>query len=112
MGGSVAGAITQGDTMVRVVLPFHLRTLAHVDDEVTLDVQGAVTIRSVLEALEAKYPVLRGTIRDHDTGTRRAFIRFFACEEDLSHEPLDTPLPEAVVNSKEPFCVIGAIAGG
>ena len=98
--------------MIRVVLPFHLRTLAQVDDEVTLDVQGEVTIRSVLDALEAKYPVLRGTIRDHDTGKRRAFLRFFACEEDLSHEPPDTPLPEAVANGKEPFCVIGAIAGG
>ncbi|HZT68123.1 MAG TPA: MoaD/ThiS family protein [Terriglobia bacterium] len=98
--------------MIRVVLPFHLRTLAQVDDEVTLDIQGPVTQRSVLDALEAKYPVLRGTIRDHDTGKRRAFIRFFACEEDLSHEPPDAPLPEAVVRGAEPFCVIGAIAGG
>jgi molybdopterin synthase sulfur carrier subunit len=98
--------------MIRVVLPFHLRTLAQVDDEVTLDVQGAVTQRTVLDALEAKYPVLRGTIRDHDTGKRRAFLRFFACEEDLSHESPDTPLPEAVASGKEPFCVIGAIAGG
>lgn len=98
--------------MIRVALPFHLRTLAQVDDEVTLDVQGEVTVRSVLDALEAKYPVLRGTIRDHDTGKRRAFIRFFACEEDWSHEPPDAPLPEAVVKGKEPFCVIGAIAGG
>ena len=98
--------------MIRVILPFHLRTLAKVDDEVTLDVQGPVTQRSVLDALEAKYPVLRGTIRDHDTGKRRAFLRFFACEEDLSHEPPDTPLPEAVASGKEPFCVIGAIAGG
>ena len=98
--------------MIRVILPFHLRTLAKVDDEVTLDVQGQVTARSVLDALEAKFPVLRGTIRDHDTGKRRAFIRFFACEEDLSHEPPDTPLPEAVASGKEPFCVIGAIAGG
>jgi molybdopterin synthase sulfur carrier subunit len=98
--------------MIRVVLPFHLRTLAQVDDEVTLDVEGAVTVRSVLDALEAKYPVLRGTIRDHDTGKRRAFIRFFACEEDLSHAPTDNPLPEAVASGKEPFCVIGAIAGG
>ena len=98
--------------MIRVVLPFHLRTLAQVDDEVTLDVQGEVTQRSVLDALEAKYPVLRGTIRDHNTGKRRAFIRFFACEEDLSHEPPDTPLPEAVASGEEPFCVIGAIAGG
>ncbi|HXH51545.1 MAG TPA: MoaD/ThiS family protein [Terriglobia bacterium] len=98
--------------MIRVVLPFHLRTLAQVDDEVTLDVEGAVTQRTVLDALEGKYPVLRGTIRDHDTGKRRAFLRFFACEEDLSHESPDTPLPEAVANGKEPFCVIGAIAGG
>jgi sulfur-carrier protein len=98
--------------VIRVVLPFHLRTLAKVDDEVTLDVQGEVTQRSVLDALEAKYPVLRGTIRDHDTGKRRAFLRFFACEEDLSHEPPDDPLPEAVASGKEPFCVIGAIAGG
>jgi sulfur-carrier protein len=97
---------------VRVILPFHLRTLAKVDDEVALDVPGEVTLRSVLDALEDKYPVLRGTIRDHDTGKRRPFIRFFACEEDLSHEPPDTPLPEAVANGKEPFCVIGAIAGG
>ena len=98
--------------MIRVVLPFHLRTLAQVDDEVALDVKGLVTVRSVLDALEAKYPVLRGTIRDHDTGKRRPFIRFFACEEDLSHEPPDSPLPDAVVSGTEPFCVIGAIAGG
>jgi sulfur-carrier protein len=98
--------------MIRVILPFHLRTLAQVDDEVALEIQGAVTQRSVIDALEARYPVLRGTIRDHDTGKRRPFIRFFACEEDLSHEPPDTPLPEAVANGKEPFCVIGAIAGG
>ena len=98
--------------MIRVVLPFHLRTLAKVDDEVTLDIQGPVTQRSVLDALEAKYPVLRGTIRDHDSAKRRAFIRFFACEEDLSHEPPDAPLPDEVVSGKEPFCVIGAIAGG
>ena len=98
--------------MIRVILPFHLRTLAQVDDEVTLDIQGEVTQRSVLDALEAKYPVLRGTIRDHDTGKRRAFLRFFACEEDLSHESPDTPLPDDVASGKEPFCVIGAIAGG
>ena len=94
------------------MLPFHLRTLAKVDDEVTLEVERPVTQRSVLDALEARYPVLRGTIRDHDTGKRRAFIRFFACGEDLSHEPPDTPLPEAVATGAEPFCVIGAIAGG
>ncbi len=98
--------------MIRVVLPFHLRTLAQVDDEVALDVQGEVTIRSVLDALESKYPVLRGTIRDHDTGKRRPFLRFFACEEDISHEPPDAPLPEAVASGKEPLCVVGAIAGG
>lgn len=98
--------------MIRVSLPTHLRALAKVDDEVALDVQGAVTQASVLDALEARYPVLRGTIREHGTLKRRAFIRFFACEEDLSHESPDTPLPEAVVNGKEPFLVIGAIAGG
>jgi hypothetical protein len=98
--------------MIRVILPFHLRTLAKVDNEITLDVEGEVTTRAVLDALEAKYPVLRGTIRDHDTGKRRAFLRFFACEEDLSHEPPDAPLPEAVASGKEPLCVIGAIAGG
>ena len=98
--------------MIRVVLPFHLRNLAHVGSEVTLDVQGPVTQRSVLDALEAAYPMLRGTIRDHDTLQRRAFLRFFACEEDLSHESPDAPLPEAVSSGKEPFIVIGAIAGG
>jgi sulfur-carrier protein len=98
--------------MIRVILPFHLRTLAQVDDEIELDVQGVVTQRTVLDALEARYPVLRGTIRDHDTGKRRPFIRFFACEEDLSLEPPDAPLPEAVAKGVEPLCVIGAIAGG
>jgi len=98
--------------MIRVMLPFHLRTLAQVDDEVMLDVQGPVTPRSVLDALEARYPVLRGTIRDHATGQRRAFLRFFACEQDLSHESPDAPLPEAVAKGTEPFCIIGAIAGG
>jgi molybdopterin synthase sulfur carrier subunit len=98
--------------MIRVALPAHLRTLAHVDGEVTLDVQGVVTQASVLDALEARYPMLRGTIRDHVTLKRRAFIRFFACEEDLSHEPPDTPLPDAVAKGAEPFLVIGAIAGG
>jgi molybdopterin synthase sulfur carrier subunit len=98
--------------MIRIILPQHLRTLAHVGGEVELDIQGPVTQRSVLDALEARYPMLRGTIRDHDTLQRRAFLRFFACEEDLSHEPPDTPLPEAVVSGKEPFIVIGAIAGG
>jgi sulfur-carrier protein len=104
---------TLGDCyMVRVSLPTHLRALAKIDGEVTLDVQSPVTQRSVLNALEARFPVLRGTIREHGTLKRRAFIRFFACEEDLSHESPDAPLPEAVVNGKEPFLVIGAIAGG
>jgi len=98
--------------MIRVTIPAHLRTLAKVDGELQLDVSPPVTIESVLDALEAKYPVLTGTIRDHDTKQRRAFLRYFACEEDLSLEPPDTPLPEAVVNGKEPFMVIGAIAGG
>ena len=98
--------------MVRVVLPFHLRTLAHVDGEVELEVQGVATQRSVLDALEARYPVLRGTIRDHVTCQRRPFIRFFACEQDLSHDSPDSPLPERVADGAEPFLVIGAIAGG
>jgi molybdopterin synthase sulfur carrier subunit len=98
--------------MVRVVLPFHLRNLAHVDGEVKLEVTGPITQRSVLDALEANYPMLRGTIRDHGTQQRRAFLRFFACEEDLSHEPPDSLLPEAVAKGTEPFIVIGAIAGG
>lgn len=98
--------------MIRIVLPQHLRTLAKVEGEVALDVEGVVTQRSVLDSLEAKYPALCGTIRDHGTLKRRPFIRFFACEEDLSHESPDTPLPEAVVNGTEPLLVIGAIAGG
>lgn len=98
--------------MIRVVLPFHLRNLAHAGSEVTLPVEGPVTQRSVLDALEAHYPMLRGAIRDHDTLQRRAFLRFFACEEDLTHESPDTSLPEAVASGKEPFIVIGAIAGG
>ncbi len=98
--------------MIRVVLPFHLRRLAQVDGEVQIQVQGPVTQRSVLDALEARYPVLCGTIRDHDTLKRRPFLRFFACEEDLSLESPDAPLPAAVVEGKEPFLVIGAIAGG
>ena len=93
-------------------MPPHLRTLAHVDGEVELEVDGPVTQRSVLDALEAGYPMLRGTIRDHDTQQRRAFLRYFACEQDLSHEPPDTPLPEAVARGAEPFIVLGAIAGG
>ena len=98
--------------MIRVELPAHLRTLAHVDGEVKLDVEGRVTQRSVLDALEARYPVLRGTIRDHVTQQRRPFVRFFACEEDLSHEPPDTPLPDAVANGAEPFLIVGAMSGG
>ena len=98
--------------MIRVVLPAHLRTLARVDGEVRLDVDGTVTQRAVLDALEARYPMLRGTIRDHVTKQRRAFLRLFACEEDLSHESPDTPLPEAVANGKEPLLIVGAMAGG
>jgi hypothetical protein len=99
-------------TMIRVILPPHLRTLAHVGSEVTIEVAAPITQRSVLDALEARYPMLRGTIRDHGTQQRRAFLRFFACEEDLSHESPDAPLPDAVASGKEPFIVIGAIAGG
>jgi molybdopterin synthase sulfur carrier subunit len=98
--------------MIRVYLPGHLRTLAQIDGEVELEVGGQVTQRSVLDALELRYPMLKGTIRDHVTGQRRAFLRFFACQEDLSHEPPDAPLPEAVVSGVEPFLVVGAIAGG
>jgi molybdopterin synthase sulfur carrier subunit len=98
--------------MIRVVLPTHLQTLAGVDGEVALDVRGSVTQSTVLDALETRYPVLRGTIRDHSTQRRRAFVRFYACERDLSHEPADAPLPEAVASGTEPFLVVGAIAGG
>ena len=98
--------------MIRVVLPAHLRTLAHVDGEVKLQVDGPVTQRSVLDALEARYPMLCGCIRDHRSGRRRAFIRFFACELDLSHEQPDALLPEAVVTGAEPYLVVGAMAGG
>ena len=98
--------------MIRVILPPHLRSLARVGSEVTVMVTSPVTIQSVLDALENSYPMLRGTIRDHDTLNRRAFLRFFACEEDWSHEPMDRPLPESVASGKEPFFVIGAIAGG
>lgn len=97
---------------VRVVLPAHLRVLGRVDGEVVLDVDGPVTQRSVLDALEARHPVLRGTIRDHGTSARRAFVRFFACERDLSHEPPDAPLPDAVADGAEPLLVVGAMAGG
>ena len=98
--------------MIRVVLPAHLRTLAHVDGEVQLDITGAVTQRSVLDALEARYPMLRGTIRDYTTQKRRPWLRFFACQEDLSHESPDAPLPEPVAAGVEPYLVLGAIAGG
>jgi molybdopterin converting factor small subunit len=98
--------------MIRVVLPAHLRTLARLDGEVELSVDGEVTQRSVLDALEARYPVLRGTIRDQATQQRRAFVRFFACEQDLSHEPPDAPLPGLVAAGAEPFLVVGAMAGG
>ncbi|HEV8605661.1 MAG TPA: MoaD/ThiS family protein [Tepidisphaeraceae bacterium] len=98
--------------MIRVILPHHLRTLASVGREVQLDVPRPVTQRSVLDALEAKYPMLSGTIRDQSTKQRRALVRFFACQEDLSHEPLDAPLPEKVTSGEEPYHIIGAIAGG
>jgi sulfur-carrier protein len=98
--------------MIRVVLPFHLRNLARVEGEVEVEVAGPFTVGAVLDALEAKHPVLRGTIRDHGTLKRRPFIRFFACKEDLSLEPSDTPLPEAVAKGEEPFLVVGAMAGG
>ncbi|WP_030171328.1 MoaD/ThiS family protein [Spirillospora albida] len=98
--------------MIRVVLPAHLRVLAHVEGEVLLDVPGEATLGSVLDALETRYPVLRGTIREHGTLRRRAFVRYYACEEDLSHDPPDTALPEAVALGKEPFLVVGAMAGG
>lgn len=98
--------------MIRVVLPFHLRNLARVNGEVELDLPAPITIRAALAALEEKYPVLRGTIRDHDTLKRRPFIRLFACKEDLSAEPPETPLPEEVVSGKEPLLIVGAMAGG
>jgi molybdopterin synthase sulfur carrier subunit len=98
--------------MIRVVLPAHLRTLARVSGEVELRVTGQVTQSSVLDALEARYPVLRGTVRDQDNGRRRAFVRFFACEQDLSHEQPDAPLPDAVAAGAEPFLIVGAMAGG
>ena len=98
--------------MIRVVLPAHLRTLARVNDEVSLEVEGRATLASVLDALESRYPALCGTIRDHDTHKRRAFVRFFACEEDVSHDSPDAPLPESVVSGAEPLLVVGAMAGG
>lgn len=98
--------------MIRVTLPVHLRTLAGTGEEVAVAVEGPVTQRSVLDALEARYPVLRGTVRDHQTQSRRPFLRFFACEQDVSHEPPDAPLPDAVASGAEPFMIIGALAGG
>jgi hypothetical protein len=98
--------------MIRLVLPYHLRTLANVGEEVSLDVDGPVTQRAVLDALEARYPVLRGTIRDHDTRKRRAFLRFFVCGQDISLDPPDTPLPGDIASGGEPFLVVGAVAGG
>jgi sulfur-carrier protein len=98
--------------MIRVVLPYHLRTLAQVGAEVTLDINGPVSVRSVLDALEARYPMLCGTIRDHGTHQRRPMLRFFACEQDISHDPPDAPLPEAVVSGAEALWIVGAIAGG
>ena len=98
--------------MIRVVLPAHLRKLAHVDGEVSLEIADKITQRSILDSLEANYPMLRGTIRDHANGKRRAFVRFFACGEDLSHESPDTPLPEAIATGAQPFMIVGAIASG
>lgn len=98
--------------MIRVVLPHHLRTLARVGDEVELDLNGSATVRSILDALESRYPMLRGTIRDHATQKRRPMVRFFVCGEDVSHDPADTALPEAIVKGAEPFIIMGAIAGG
>ena len=98
--------------MIRVILPAHLRALARVAGEVHLDVAGQVTLCAVLDALEARYPMLRGTIRDHRSGKRRAFVRFFACQQDLSHEPPEAPLPEAVASGAEPYLIVGAMAGG
>ena len=98
--------------LIHVQIPYHLRNLARIDGDVTLEVASPVTVASVLDALEARYPMLCGTIREHDTLKRRPFLRFFACEEDLTHDPTDKPLPDAVVQGKEPFLIIGAIAGG
>src|SRR5438874_439 len=98
--------------MVKIVVPYHLRALAHIDGDVTLDVAAPVTTRTILDALEARYPMLRGTIRDHGTGKRRPLLRYFACEEDVSLDPPDTPLPEAIASGAEPFFVVGSVAGG
>ena len=113
MSPSLFGSVQDNEAgMIRVGLPANLRKLAHVDGEVTLDVAGEITQRRVLDALEARYPMLRGTIRDHTTQRRRSFVRFFACEQDLSHELPDAPLPDAVANGAEPFLIVGAMAGG
>ena len=104
--------MTSRRNVIRVVLPQHLQTLARVAGEVTLEVTGPATLGSLLDALEERYPVLRGTVRDHTTRKRRAFVRFFACEEDMSHEPSHTPLPAAVISGAEPFLIVGALAGG
>ena len=103
---------TEREIMIRIILPYHLRTLAQVGAEVHVEVEAPVTQRSVLDALEARYPMLRGTIRGHVTGQRRPMLRFFACEQDLSHELPDSPLPDAVASGAEPFFIVGAIAGG
>ena len=104
--------LSEPEAPIRVILPAHLRTLAHVDGEVKLDVAGQVTQGAVLDALEARYPMLRGTIRDQRSGKRRAFVRFFACQQDLSHEPPEAPLPDAVASGAEPYLIVGAMAGG
>lgn len=98
--------------MIRVIIPYHLKMLADVSGEVVLNVAPPVTLRAVLDALEARYPMLRGTVRDHTTGARRAMIRFYACEQDLSNDPIDTPLPEPIAEGREPLLIVGAIAGG
>jgi sulfur-carrier protein len=98
--------------MIRVVLPHHLRTLAHVGEEIDVNLKGSATVRAIIDAIEEKYPMLRGTIRDHETRKRRALVRFFACGEDISHDPLDTPLPDPIAKGTEPFFIMGAIAGG
>jgi molybdopterin synthase sulfur carrier subunit len=98
--------------MIRVIIPYHLKTLAQVSGELQLDVPAPITLRAILDALESRYPMLRGTIRDHTTGKRRDFIRFYACEQDFSNEPPDSPLPEKITTGAEPFLVVGAIAGG
>jgi molybdopterin synthase sulfur carrier subunit len=110
--GAPANEASASAPLVRVALPYHLRTLAQVGTEVLLAVDGPVTVRTVLDALEARYPMLRGTIREYGTGQRRPFLRFFACEEDWSHEPMDAALPEVVAKGQEPLLIIGAIAGG